>query len=247
MLSQLDTDMPHLLQYFVFLCYVVYIAPTLSNSITSTNLDFAPIMPRYIFHLIANAHLDPVWLWDWREGMTEGLTTVRTILDLMDERPEMTFIRGEAAIYRHIEKRDPETFERIRRQVEAGRWDVVGGTHIQPDTNLPATETLARQFLSAQTYFRSRFGRVPRIAWAADSFGHSAGLPEILTQAGMTGFAFTRPEKRDLTLKNPAFCGRDRVDLASSPTGRPLVGTAVTATRFRAGSTLISRRPQASR
>jgi len=21
------------------------------------------------FHLIANAHLDPVWLWDWREGL----------------------------------------------------------------------------------------------------------------------------------------------------------------------------------
>ncbi len=177
---------------------------TLSNSIPVTTSIF-PNMPRYTFHLIANAHLDPVWLWDWREGMTEGLTTVRTILDLMDERPEMTFIRGEAALYRHIEERDPKTFERIRRQIDAGRWDVVGGTHIQPDTNLPATETLARQFLSAQAYFRSRFGTAPRIAWAADSFGHSAGLPEILTQAGMTGFAFTRPEKRELALKNPAF------------------------------------------
>ncbi len=162
-------------------------------------------MPKHTFHLIANAHLDPVWLWDWREGLTEGLTTVRTILDIMDERPEMTFIRGEAAIYRHIEQRDPKTFERIRRQIAAGRWDVVGGTHIQPDTNLPATETLARQFASGQAYFRSRFGTAPRIAWAADSFGHSAGLPEILAHAGMTGFAFTRPEKRDLALSNPAF------------------------------------------
>jgi len=162
-------------------------------------------MPRYTFHLIANAHLDPVWLWDWREGMTEGVTTVRTILDLMDERPEMTFIRGEAAIYQHIEQRDPETFARILKQIAAGRWDVVGGTHIQPDTNLPATETLARQFASGQAYFRSRLGTAPRIAWAADSFGHSAGLPEILVQAGMTGFAFTRPEKKELALKNPAF------------------------------------------
>src|SRR4051794_30353646 len=37
------------------------------------------------FHLIPNAHLDPVWLWDWREGLNEGLITCRTILDLMDE------------------------------------------------------------------------------------------------------------------------------------------------------------------
>ena len=58
-------------------------------------------------HLIGNAHLDPVWLWDRREGLNEGITTVRTMLDLMEEFPEMTFIRGEAAIFQHIEKYDP--------------------------------------------------------------------------------------------------------------------------------------------
>ena len=36
------------------------------------------------------------WLWDWREGLNEGLTTTRTILDLMDERKDLTFMRGEA-------------------------------------------------------------------------------------------------------------------------------------------------------
>jgi alpha-mannosidase len=49
-------------------------------------------------HLIGNAHLDPVWLWDRREGLNEGINTVRTMLDLMDEFPEMTFIRGESAM-----------------------------------------------------------------------------------------------------------------------------------------------------
>ena len=39
---------------------------------------------RHVFHLIANAHLDPVWLWGWREGLNEGIITCRTILDLMD-------------------------------------------------------------------------------------------------------------------------------------------------------------------
>ena len=58
-------------------------------------------------HLIGNAHLDPVWLWDRREGLNEGITTVRTMLDLIEEFPEMTFIRGEAAICQHIEKYDP--------------------------------------------------------------------------------------------------------------------------------------------
>ncbi len=65
---------------------------------------------RYTFHLIPNAHIDPVWLWDWREGLNEGLVTCRTILDLMDEDRALTFIRGESFIYEHIEKTDPATF-----------------------------------------------------------------------------------------------------------------------------------------
>ena len=88
--------------------------------------------PRHVFHLLPNAHLDPVWLWDWREGLNEGITTTRTILDLMDAFPELTFMRGEAAIYQHIERTDPATFARLKKQIAAGRWEVVGGTMIQP-------------------------------------------------------------------------------------------------------------------
>ncbi|MCE0523320.1 MAG: hypothetical protein LV480_10465 [Methylacidiphilales bacterium] len=162
-------------------------------------------MKKVTFHLLANAHLDPVWLWDWREGLNEGIITVRTILDLMDEDPQLTFVRGEAAIYQHIQAHDPATFARIREKVKEGRWDVVGGTYIQPDTNLPSTETISRHFTVAQNYFRKTFGRAPRVAWAADSFGHSGGLPEIMARAGITGFAFTRPENKILPLEHPAF------------------------------------------
>jgi len=88
------------------------------------------------FHLISNAHIDPVWLWDWREGLNEGIGTCRAMLDLMDDLPYVTFNRGEAAIYEHIERVDPETFARIGAYVKTGRWDVVGGTYIQPDMNM---------------------------------------------------------------------------------------------------------------
>jgi alpha-mannosidase len=162
-------------------------------------------MKKITFHLLGNAHLDPVWLWDWREGLNEGIITVRTMLDLMDKDPEVTFIRGESAIYQHIQETDPETFARIKQRVREGRWDVVGGSYIQPDTNLPATETLSRHFHLGLNYFRKTFGQAPRVAWASDSFGHSAGLPEIMAKAGITGFAFTRPEPNYLTLDHPAF------------------------------------------
>ncbi len=162
-------------------------------------------MKKVTFHLLANAHLDPVWLWDWREGLNEGIITVRAVLDLMDKNPELTFMRGESAIYEHIEKTEPETFDRIRKKIREGRWEIIGGSYIQPDTNLTGTETMVRHYTVAQTYFRKTFGHVPRIAWAADSFGHSGGLPEILVNAGMTGFACTRPMPGDMDLEHPAF------------------------------------------
>jgi len=155
--------------------------------------------------MLPNAHLDPVWLWDWCEGLNEGLATVATVLDLMDERPELTFMRGEAAIYRHIEENAPELFARIQSYIAAGRWDVVGGVWVQPETNLSSTATLRRHFEVVGRYFESRFGTRPRIAWAADSFGHSAGLPEILANSHMEGFAFSRPFKNELELSGDAF------------------------------------------
>jgi alpha-mannosidase len=162
-------------------------------------------MSKQTIHLIGNAHLDPVWLWDRREGLNEGISTVRTMLELMDEFPEMTFIRGEAAIYQHIEKKDPSTFARIKKMVKAGRWDVVGGTFVQPDTNLAGTETLIRQYAHGQRYFKSRFGKEVTAGWQADSFGHTAGLPEILTASGIKFFAFSRPQASIVSLAEPAF------------------------------------------
>jgi len=169
-----------------------------------------PTKNKIVFHLLPNAHLDPVWLWDWREGLGEGQTTVRTVLDLMDEFPELTFFRGESSIYEHIEKVDPATFRRIEQMIDSGRWDVVGGTYVQPDTNLISTEALCRQFDVGLKYFSKRFGRSPRVAWQADSFGHTPGLPEVLAGFGMEGFAFTRPQRGQFPMDSPAFWWQGR-------------------------------------
>ena len=32
-------------------------------------------MAKTKIHLVSNAHLDPVWLWEWEEGAGEALST----------------------------------------------------------------------------------------------------------------------------------------------------------------------------
>ena len=36
-------------------------------------------------YMIGNAHLDPVWLWNWQEGFQEAKATFRSALDRMKE------------------------------------------------------------------------------------------------------------------------------------------------------------------
>lgn len=162
-------------------------------------------MKKLVVHVIPNAHLDPVWLWDFREGLNEGVATCRTVLDLLDANPDLTFIRGEAAIYEHIRRTDPATFARIKRMIRAGRWDAVGGSWIQPDTNLLDSETLCRHYDVGLRYFREQLGVRVKCGWQADSFGHTAGLPDVLAAGGIENFAFTRPPQEVLPLKTPAF------------------------------------------
>jgi len=144
---------------------------------------------RPVLHLIPNAGLDPVWLWDRAEGMAEAVATVRSIVQLMHERPELTFIRGESLIYEEVQRRDPKTFAAVVALVKAGRWDIVGGNYLQPDMNLPHGDTLARIFAEGQGYFRKHFKKTVRAAWSADCFGHSAGLPDILHAADLCYYA----------------------------------------------------------
>lgn len=152
-------------------------------------------MKKKIIHLLPNAHIDPVWLWDRQEGLSEGIRTCRSMVKLLDEYPSMVFNRGEAAIYDHVAKYDPELFGRILELVRCGRWDAVGGNWVQTDHNLPRTECLYRQLEEGQRYFRKTFGRRAETVWAPDSFGHSAGLPEIFAANGFRYFSFMRPQK----------------------------------------------------
>jgi alpha-mannosidase len=162
-------------------------------------------MKKPIFHLLPNAHLDPVWMWNWREGLSEGLRTCRTVLDLMAKYPDLTFIRGEAAVYEHVEERDPETFSRIAAQIAAGRWEAVGGQYIQPDNNMPSLWTALRQLEIGRAYFRSRFGVDVQVGWLPDSFGHGRGTPEIFTAAGLRYFALCRPQEDIRSIGSPVF------------------------------------------
>ena len=104
-------------------------------------------------HLICNAHIDPIWQWDWPEGVSATLSTFYTAARLC-EKFDYIFCHNELTVYNYIEKYAPELFDKIRELVRAGKWHVMGGWYLQPDCNMPSGESFVRQIREGQEYFK---------------------------------------------------------------------------------------------
>lgn len=167
-------------------------------------------------HLICNAHIDPVWLWDWEEGAAATVSTFRTAVRFCKEYDEFVFNHNEAVLYRWIEEFDPELFEEIKELVKAGKWHVIGGWYLQPDCNMPSGESFVRQIEEGRKYFMEKFGvDGGETAINFDPFGHTQGLVQILSDAGYKNYIITRPAKliydnRNLHFKNIKWEGYNK-------------------------------------
>ncbi len=148
-------------------------------------------------HFVCNAHLDPVWLWEWEEGAATAISTFRTAADLCEQFPGFIFNHNEAILYQWVEEYDPALFSRIQRLVKAGKWHIMGGWHIQPDCNMPSGESFVRQILIGRRYFAEKFNARPTTAINFDPFGHTRGLVQIMAKSGYDSYLVCRPSKED--------------------------------------------------
>lgn len=133
-----------------------------------------------VLHIIGHSHIDAAWRWPWRDGSNTVLTTMRSALDRMKETPGFRYSHSSSAHYDWVERADPQMFEEIKGRVREGRWELVGGWPVEPDCNIPSTESLVRHCLYGKNYFQRAFGVDVQIGFNPDSFGHPAGLPSLL-------------------------------------------------------------------
>lgn len=149
-------------------------------------------------YFVGHAHLDPCWVWDWKEGSAEAKATIRSALDRIKEYPDFRFIFPTALVYTWIEDFDPDMFREMQQRIKEGRLLLVGGSWVEPDENIAGGEGLIRQYLYAQRYFKEKFGQVAENGFNPDGFGHSAMMPQVLKKSGIRNYMFMRPEPWNL-------------------------------------------------
>ncbi len=160
---------------------------------------------KYRFHLIGQAHIDPVWLWPWQEGIAVVHSTFRSALDRMNETPEFAFTASSAQFYEWVADNDPGMLEEIKKRIAEGRWNVVGGWWVEPDMNIPSGEAMVRQGLYGQLTLQRLLGRRATVAFNPDSFGHTGTLPQIIKLQGMEDYVFMRPGPNEKTIPAGMF------------------------------------------
>lgn len=138
--------------------------------------------------LVGHSHLDIAYYWRRIHAVQKNARTVLIQMRLMDRYPEFRYTHTQAYTYELLEKYYPELFSELKEKIAAGQFEPVGGMYVEPDCNVPACESLIRQLLYGQHYFKNAFGKICDNAWLPDVFGNSWILPQILKKAGVEYF-----------------------------------------------------------
>ena len=107
-------------------------------------------MKEKTLHMIRSAHLEPVWLWLWQEGVHEVKVTFHSMLDRMNEFDDFVFTSSSATYYEWVKENDPQMFAEIKKCAVKGRWQIAGSWWVQPDCNISGGEWFVRQALYAR-------------------------------------------------------------------------------------------------
>ena len=137
---------------------------------------------------IGHAHMDLAWLWPLRETRRKAARTFSTALMMLDRYPDYVFGASQPQLYEWVKEDYPALFEKIKRRIREGRWEVQGAMWVEADTNISGGEALVRQLLYGKRYFKREFGQDIRVLWLPDVFGYSGALPQLLKKSGVDYF-----------------------------------------------------------
>lgn len=141
-------------------------------------------------YLVGYAHLDTQWRWEYPQVISEYLPdTMHKNFALFQKYPHYIFNWTGANRYLMMKEYFPGDFAKLKHYVAAGQWFPAGSSMEENDVNSPSPESIIRQVLYGNEYFRHEFGKASEEYMLPDCFGFPADLPSILAAAGVKGFS----------------------------------------------------------
>ncbi|HZC26856.1 MAG TPA: glycoside hydrolase family 38 C-terminal domain-containing protein, partial [Actinopolymorphaceae bacterium] len=137
---------------------------------------------------VGHAHIDSAWLWPLRETVRKVARTVSNVATLAADHPDFRFAFSQAQQHAWMKDHHPKVWQRLKDAVASGHVIPIGGMWVESDTNMPGGEAMARQFVHGKRFFLDEYGIETDTVWLPDSFGYSAGLPQLVKLSGHQWF-----------------------------------------------------------
>src|SRR5580700_2931435 len=141
-------------------------------------------------YVVGYAHLDTEWRWEYPQVIDEYIRkTMEDNFALIDKYPHYVFNFSGANRYRFMKEYYPADFARLKTYVDEGRWFPAGSSMEEGDVNTPSAESIIRQILYGNYWFRKELGKASAEYMLPDCFGFPSSLPTILAHSGVKGFS----------------------------------------------------------
>ena len=137
---------------------------------------------------VGHSHIDMAWLWDLATTRIKSQRTFSTVLKLLDEYEEYKYMHTSPQLFKYLKEDNPLLFNKIKEKVQEGRFELEGAMWVEADNNLVSGESLVRQILFGQDFFKKEFGITCKTVVEPDVFGYSAQLPQILKKSNINRF-----------------------------------------------------------
>jgi alpha-mannosidase len=143
-----------------------------------------------VLYTVPYAHLDTEWNWDYPASINEYIKNIMTEnFALFEKYPDYVFNFTGSRRYHFMKEYYPDLFKKVQYYVRENRWHLAGSSVDEAEANLSSSESIIRQVLYGNQFFKRNFNTVSRDYMIPDCFGFVANLPSILHHCGLIGFS----------------------------------------------------------
>lgn len=170
--------------------FLVLVSILCANSTEAQKTKAYDLSEEKVLYLVGYAHLDTEWRWDYPTTINEYLkNTLDDNFKLFEKYPEYVFNFTGSRRYELMKEYYPERYKRLKNYIADGRWRVSGSSVDEGDVNAPSPESVIRQVLYGNKYFRDEFGKESVDFMLPDCFGFQAHMPSVWAHCGLKGFS----------------------------------------------------------
>jgi alpha-mannosidase len=136
-----------------------------------------------------HSHLDVAYKWRYEQTIQKMRKTMAKAVSHCEQFPDnFLYTFSTPQVFDWLKRADPPLYEQVKHYIKTGQIELVGGSWVESDCNMPSGEAMVRQRLYGMKFFRDEFDRFPTIEFFPDCFGFNRGVPQVLAKSGAEFF-----------------------------------------------------------